>query len=165
MDAVLELGGQIDLSLSVDHGQFAVVDRDAIIDVDAYTDEAVAARLAQFDGGIVVFTDSAWTTSTPLRVRLTERRPDVDVAAYDLVVSGGVACATGELRIFSPEETGINERSLAVPAGGYGVMACGAGFGQTNEHGDDGADRYELWLWPTNDLPKPESLTPGRSAE
>jgi len=135
-----------------------------VVDVDAYTAAAQAIGLAQFDRGIVIFTDSNWTSETPLRVRLTEAQPNVSLGEHEHVVMGGIECPTGELRIFSPEETGANERTLTLPPGLYGVIACGDGFGQADEHGDDGADRYELWLWPTEELPDAKSLKEGLRA-
>jgi hypothetical protein len=150
----------VDLLLTVDHGQFAALDRGAMIDVDAYTADAQRIGLAQFNRRLVVFTESSWTSETPLRIQLKDVRPRIDLNAYDRAL-GGVYCATGELRIFSPEETLVNERAVRVPIGRYGVVAAGDSFGQTDEHGDDGADRYELWLWPTDDLLEPEGLKPG----
>jgi hypothetical protein len=76
----------------------------AMIDVEAYTADAQRIGLAQFDRGVVVFTESNWSTETPLRIRLTDRRPRIELNAYEHVVLGGVCCTTGELRILSPEE-------------------------------------------------------------
>jgi hypothetical protein len=78
MKTVLLPDGEARFELALDHSQFAVLDRRATIDIDAYTADASAIGLAQFDGGIVVFTESNWTTETRLDVRLAERRPVVE---------------------------------------------------------------------------------------
>ena len=117
MDAVLEPGGQVVLSLAIDHGQFAVLDRGAIIDVDAYSAYAQASGLAQFDGGIVVFTESNWTSGTPLHMHLAAQRPHVDLTAYDHVVGGGLACEpanSGSSHRRRPAGTSERSRSLRV---------------------------------------------------
>jgi hypothetical protein len=99
---------------------------------------------------------------TPLYVRLRDRRPAIDLGDHEHVVITGLRCTTGEVRVLSPAETGANERSLAVPAGAYGVLVCGSGFGHTDEHCDNAADRYELVLWPVDELPQPENVKDGR---
>jgi len=85
----------------------------------------------------------------------------VDPGSCDHLVVGGVRCPSGELRIFSPEETGAHERAVFVPPGDYGLMVCGHGFGHAKDSGDNGSDRYELWLWPTDQLPQRRVLKNG----
>ena len=131
VDGALEVGGELQVTLSLDHGQLIVLDGGAGVDVDAYTAEAQTIGLAQFDGGIVVFTYTGSSVETPLRVRLRDRWPAIDACDHEYVVIAGLRCTTGEVRVLSPEETGGNERSLAVPAGAYGVLVCGDGFGHT----------------------------------
>ena len=102
MAPLLPRGLTAHLSLALDHGQFFVLDRDAIVDDDSYTAAAQRAGLAQFDGGIAVFTESAWTRATHVRVRLSDSRPTVDVSRRHHVVLGGFVCPSGEIRIFRP---------------------------------------------------------------
>jgi len=157
----LEIGAPVDLSLSLDHGQFVVLDRDSVVDVDAYDDGSQATGIVQFDGGVVVFTDSHWSSQTPLRVNLGNEPPALDLAAVQHVVVSGIKCTSGELRILSPEETGANERTLILQAGSFGLLACGSGFGHANGSGDNGSDRYELWLWPVRHLPSRRCIKSG----
>jgi hypothetical protein len=158
MSLALVPGSEVTFSLALDHGQFIVQDREADLDVDAYTAEAQAIGLASFNGGVVVVTDSHWTSSTELRISLATHRPSIDLTAHDRVVRAAIECKSGEFQIYSPEETGSNERSLTLPAGNYGLIVCGDGFGHANEHGDDGADRYEIFLWPDEELREPQLL-------
>ena len=149
------------LSLALDHGQFLVLDRDAIVDDDAYTEAVQRVGLAQFDGGIAVFTESMWTKGTRVRIRLSESRPTVDVSRRNHAVLGGFVCPSGEIRAFSPEGTGSHEQRLSLPIGTYGVIVCGDGFGSTDERSANGEDSYELLLWPADELPAPRCLKQG----
>jgi hypothetical protein len=161
MATQLPPGRTAHLSLALDHGQFFVLDRDAIVDDDAYTGAAQRAGLAQFDGGIAVFTESAWSTATHVGIRLSDSRPTVDVSKRHHVVVGGLVCSSGQIRLFSPEGTGSNEQRLSLPIGTYGVIVCGDGFGRTDERGANGDDSYELLLWPARELPAPRCLKQG----
>ncbi len=152
------LGSTVDLTLALDHGQFIVLDRNGEIDIDAYDKEAQAAGLARFAGGIVVFSESHWSTKTPLRVTLVEHRPALEIGAFEFVVVAGIDCPSGELRIFSPEETGSGERPIRLPPGTYGLCVGGSEFGNTDEYGDNGRDQYQLWLWQTEHQPDREVL-------
>ncbi len=146
-------GVPVEFSLALDHGQFFVLDRGSEIDIDAYDADSQTIGLAQFSGAIVVFTESHWSTNTRLDVNLVDEPPTLEPSPYDHVVLAGIACPSGELRIFSPEETGAGERAVSLTPGTYGVILRGAEFGRADEYGDHGADRYELWLWPTADSP------------
>jgi hypothetical protein len=157
----LHPGQQVDLSLALDHGQFFVADRDSPIEIETYDDDSQAVGLAQFSDGVAVFTESHWSTDTSLRLRLAEERPNVEPACYDHVVVAGLECPSGELRIFSPEETGAAERAVALPSERYGLLVSGNGFGHADEYGDNGSDNYEVWLWPTKQLPDRQSLKSG----
>jgi hypothetical protein len=161
MALLLPAGLTVHLSRALDHRQFFVLDRDAIVDDAAYTAAVQRAGLTQFDGGIAVFTESAWTKATHVRIRLSDSRPAVDVSRRRHVVLGGFVFASGELRIFSPEGTGSNEQRLSVPIGTYGVIVCGDGFGSTDERGANGDDSYELLLWPADERPAPRCLKQG----
>lgn len=127
----------------------------------AYDEDSQTIGLAQFSGGVIVFTESHWSTDTPLRITLAEERPIVDNRAYDHMAVAAFDCPSGELRIFSPKKIGGGERKCHLPPGKYGLLACGNGFGRATEYGDNGSDRYELWLWPTEQLPARHSLKRG----
>lgn len=146
------------LLVSVDHGQLMVFDRDSEIDIDAYDSEAQADGLAVWPGGVAVFCDSHWTSGTTVTITLVDEQPSIELAACDHVVIAGLACPSGELRVFAPEETGMNERGVLLPPGDYGLAVCGDQFGTGDQHGDNGDDRYMLTLWPCSDPPPRHAL-------
>ena len=160
----LVVGEPMSLSLAIDHGQFVAVDRGVNVDVDAYSPEATEIGLAAWSGGVAVFCGSHWTDETSVEVTLLHESPDVDVSKFDRVAIGGLECKTGEILVSAPEETGFRESVLRLPRGTYSLLVCGAGFDTSDDHGDDGADRYSLWLWPTAEVPGPRSLARARVA-
>jgi hypothetical protein len=157
----LEVGEPVTLSIAVDHGQFIILDGQSEIDTDEYGQEASAAGLAQWSGGIAVFCDSHWTGGTTVVVTRVNDEPSLELAAFDHVVLAGLSCATGRLHVFAPEETGVAERVLSLPAGSYAVLVCGDRFGKGDEYGDNGEDRYSVWLWPSGAPPERRVLKPG----
>jgi len=149
------------LAIAIDHGQFLMIDRDSEVDPDAYNERAQHDGVAGWTGGVAVFCDSHWTVFTPLVVTLVDEHPTPDLASFDHVAIAGLSCPSGELRVFSPEETGVNERGLSIPPGNYGLMICGDGFGTGDEYGDNGQDAYTLTLWPCDSPPAPCVLKRG----
>lgn len=153
-------GDSADLRVRIDHGQFILCDLDSELDVDAYHEKAQAVGFAAWRGGLSVFTESLWTEST-VRVQLLGERPILDLGPLDHVAEGGIICATGELRAYGPEDTGISEAVVRLPPGSYSVIVAGEGFATTDEFGDNGDDRYTVFLWPGDAL-GPRVLKDGR---
>jgi hypothetical protein len=151
------------LVVAIDHGQFIVSDRDSQIDVDAYGPAAEAIGLAAWSMGVTVLCESNWSNGTTVLMRLADTEPSVALGAFDHVAIAGFGCPSGELRVYAPEETGFAERQVFVPPGDYGLIVCGDRFGNCDQYGDDGDDRYALTLWPCVELPSPRSLKNGRS--
>jgi hypothetical protein len=158
----LRVNCPVTLSVAVDHSQFLVLDRDSEIDVDAYDATAHANGLASWPGGVAVFCDSHWTEATTVVMGLVETQPAVELSAFDHVAVSGLSCPSGELVLCAPEETGIMERHVSIPAGNYGLLACGDQFGNVDDYGDNGNDTYSLMLWPCNELPATRVLKNGR---
>lgn len=148
----LTTGAEVQLTVNVDHGQFIACDAGAMLDIDSYSEHATRDGLALWsDGsGMTVFTASHWT-STVVTVALSSTRPTVDDAAWDHIVEGGLILRNG-LRIYGPEDTGVDERSISLPPGTFSLLVCGRDFDSTDDHGDDGSDSYALFLWPGSPL-------------
>ena len=119
-------------------------------DPDAYTAEAQAAGLVAYDGGVAVLCDSHWTEATEVTVTRVPQEPDLDLSAVDRAVTALIRCPSGELHVVAPQETGFGERVLRLPPGEYELLVCGDRFGTGDKYGDDGDDRYAIWLWPAS---------------
>jgi hypothetical protein len=146
-----ELGvdGELTVPVGVDHGQFIACDPDAELDIDSYGDAAQRAGLATWrsGAGVTVFTASHWT-DTVVTVRLTRERPTLAEDDWDHVVEAGLVLRRGRLHLYGPEDTGVNEHSIALRPSTYALLVCGRDFDSVNECGDDGNDSYALLLWP-----------------
>jgi hypothetical protein len=158
----LRVNCPVTLSVAVDHSQFLVRDRDSEIDVDAYDTTAHTNGLASWPGGVAVFCDSHWTEATTVVISLLETQPAVELSALDRIAIAGLSCPSGELVIYAPEETGITERRVSLPAGKYGLLVCGDQFGNGDQYGDNGNDTYNLMVWPCTELPATRALKNGR---
>lgn len=142
-------GEPVTVSVSIDHGQFLVEDRDSQIDTSSYTPEAFQRGLASWPGGVAVFGDAQWTESTRVTVTLEEADPGIDEAAFDRVTRTELSCLSGELRIYAPEGTGVEEAALRLPPGDYFLLVCRERTSPADEYGEFPDDTYELWLWPS----------------
>ena len=149
MERELEMGGELTVSVGIDHGQFIACDPARELDIDSYDDLAQRAGLAVWGnaGGLTVFTASHWTSST-VTVRLTLARPTVAAREWDHLVEAGLVLRSGRLNLYGPEDTNANESSVVVSPGTYSVIVSGKDFDATNQHGDEGTDTYALHLWP-----------------
>lgn len=141
-------GQRVTLTVAIDHGQFLVEDRDSQIDTASYTPEAFQRGLASWEGGVAIFGDAQWTEATQLTAVLAESDPGIDEAAFDRVTRAALSCPSGELRIYAPEGTGVEEAALLIPAGDYSLLVCRERTAPADEHGQFPGDSYELWLWP-----------------
>lgn len=145
----LEAGGEVTVRVGVDHGQFVVCDPDAELDIDSYGPAAQRDGLAIWGSGagVTVFTASHWT-KTVVTVRLVMERPARADGEWDHVVEAGLVLRSGRLNLYGPEDTAVNEASVVLPPGSYGLRVCGRDFDSVNEYGDEGNDSYLLMLWP-----------------
>ncbi len=124
-------------------------DPNAELDIDTYDERASREGLAVWraNGGVTVFTASHWTV-TQVTVGLHGERPTLALDDWDHVVEAGLNLTSGEMRLYGPEDTGVNEAAITLPQGAYSLLVSGCGFDTINEFGDEGADTYELRLWP-----------------
>ena len=150
---MLEVGTETTVPVDIDHGQFIVSVPSAEVSVDSYDEAANRAGLAVWPGGCIVFTASHWTRTT-VTVALSADRPAIALDAWDHAVDPGIDVPDGQLRIFGPESTGVDESAVELPSGTYSALVCGAGFDTTNEYDAEGSDTYTLFMWPGPVLPR-----------
>lgn len=143
----VDFGGDADLPVAVDHGQFIVCDCDSGVCVDAYDDAAQRAGVAAWGDGLAVFTASSWTDTT-VRLSLRRERPVIDLGAWDRVVETGICIRGGALDVYGPESARRNWAHVGIPSDSYSLAVCGIGFDTTDEYGAAGSDTYTIWLWP-----------------
>ena len=109
------------------------------------TDRHIRDRLLLAPGVLVLMT--ARNMVVPLRVELHGAEPGRFIEAADHVVVGGLA-SSGRIGIAGLTDYWPDAARAAVPPGDLCAMVVSRGLGSLSEDGLDGADRYEVHLWP-----------------
>ena len=120
-----------------DHGKSP----DAPVD---YTDEDVRRRVKADLFVVVVQPERNMTV--PVELRIAERAPELDLAAWDHVAEASLEVPSGRLEIH--ECTGGSVDILPVKPGFHRVRAHIAGLSTRSTDGLDGRDSYSITVWP-----------------
>lgn len=149
-------GAQLERTFDVfaDYFQFLVKDSDADWGdlADRWTPDAVQAMFIQGDGYVAIGT--ARNMTVPVRVRIAQEAPSLDLHEWERVQEGTLTVSDGELQITGITDNGMSGGLIPIAPGVYHLRALYAGLNTVSGDGLSGSDRYEIELWPAT----PESL-------
>jgi hypothetical protein len=133
--------------LMADYHQFLLCDAVSWPDAPIYWPEPVLrARLNVAPGILVVST--ARNMPVPVRVLLHVARPVLDVAGFDHVAEAPLHAPSGRIAILGLTDAREGAARAEVPAAPLRALVTFAGLGALSPDGLDGADRYDVHLFP-----------------
>ncbi|WP_439597395.1 hypothetical protein [Falsiroseomonas sp.] len=133
--------------LLADYHQFLLCDAVAWPDAPVFWPEAVLrARLNLAPGILVVST--LRNMRVPVQVLLHAARPALDLAAFDHVAEAPLLVPSGRLAILGLTDAREGAAQAAVPAVPLCALVTFAGLGTLSADGLEGADRYDVHLFP-----------------
>lgn len=113
---------------------------------DDYTNEAFSRRL--MTGPYAVIVQTVRNMTVPIRVEWHDKRPALDLDAFQHVVETHFDCPSGQLVLAGPTDYDPTAPRLSVKAGPLGVRASFSGLDTLSEDGLEGDDQYVVQLWP-----------------
>ncbi|MEO9340586.1 hypothetical protein ABFT80_24555 [Mesorhizobium sp. SB112] len=111
-----------------------------------YTDEAISRRLMA--GPYAVILHTARNMTVPIRVEWHDKRPTLDLHAYQHVVETHFDCPSGQLVLAGLTDYDPTAPRLSVKTGPLRVRANFSGLDTLSEDGLEGDDQYVVQLWP-----------------
>ncbi|MBU8546584.1 MULTISPECIES: hypothetical protein [Roseomonadaceae] len=136
-----------DGTLMADYHQFLLCDAVSWPDAPIYWPEPVLrARLNTAPGILVVST--VRNMPVPVRVLLHAARPALDLAGLDHVAEAPLHAPSGRIAILGLTDARAGAALARVPPVPLRALVTFAGLGALSPDGLDGADRYEVHLFP-----------------
>lgn len=84
----------------------------------------------------------------PVRIEWHDKRPALDLDAYQHIVEAHFDCPCGQLVLAGLTDYDPTAPRFSVRAGPLGVRASFSGLDTLSEDGLEGDDRYVVQLWP-----------------
>src|SRR5688572_6120135 len=137
-----------ELQLFADYHQFYIQDDDSRFGnlSEAWTDEATDQLLAVAPH--VVGIGTVRNVEVPVTVEVHEKRPALDLAAWDQVNLASVQVDSGRLVVAGCTDYFPDAFRIKVKPGTYEVLVCYAGLRILSDDGLSGGDRYLVALYP-----------------
>ncbi|MGX9962509.1 hypothetical protein ACVFYP_04255 [Roseomonas sp. F4] len=130
-----------------DYHQFLLCDALSWPDAPIYwPDSVLRARLNAAPGILVVST--ARNMPVPVRVLLHAARPQLDLSGFDHVAEASLHAPAGRIAILGLTDARDGAAQAEVPAVPLRALVTFAGLGSLSPDGLDGADRYDVHLFP-----------------